>query len=189
MLNNKLALKYAQAMFELAAEKKLLEAVGRELTNIEKTIDSHTELKSFIYHPRVPATAKKTVVNQVFGEAGVFVRNFMSLLIDRHREFVFPEIVREYGRLYREARNIVEAEVITAMPLAKAEQSALKAKLDAVTGKTVVIRPIVDAQIIGGVIIKMGDKLIDGSVKRQISSMKDALLSFQVTKIGVTDLV
>lgn len=189
MLRNQLSLKYAQAMFELAAEKKLLETVGRELSDIEKTINIHTELKSFIYHPCVSAAAKKIVITQVFGEAGVFVRNFMFLLIDRHREIVFPEIVREYGRLYREARNIVEAEVITAMPLAKADQIALKSKLDAVTGKTVVIKPIVDAQIIGGVIIKMGDKLIDGSVKRQVSAMKAALLSFQVTKIGVTDLV
>jgi F-type H+-transporting ATPase subunit delta len=116
-----------------------------------------------------------------------FVHNFLLLLVDKRREAALPAIIAEYRNLANEARNIAEAEVITAMPLTDAEHKALAVKLSAVTGKNMVLKTQLDTSILGGVIVKIGDKLIDGSVARQLRMLKATLLTTEVTKIGVTN--
>ena len=100
-----------------------------------------------------------------------------------------PAIVREYVKLANGARNIVEAEVTTAIPLDKDQQTALINKLSRVTGKTIVLKTQIDKAIIGGVIVQIGDKLIDGSIARQLQTLKNTLLNSEVTGIGVTDCI
>lgn len=188
MLANQLALKYAQAIYELAAEKNMLDKVDQELSMVENTIASHEELATLMYHPRVPAAAKKETITKLFGaEVADFVQKFLLLLVDKRREAALPAIVREFRNLANEARNIAEAEVTSAMPLSEKDSQALAAKLSAVTGKNMILKTKVDARILGGVIVKIGDKLIDGSVVRQLQMLKTALLKTEVTKIGVTN--
>lgn len=188
MLANQLALKYAQAVFELAQEKNMLDEVQSQLVMVEKTISSHNELATLMYHPRVPAEAKKETISKLFGTDTVdFLYKFLLLLVDKKREAVLPSIVREYVKLANQANNIDEAEVTTAMPLTEAEHAALAAKLSAVTGKKMILKTAVDAKLIGGVVVKIGDKLVDGSVARQLQVLKTALMKTEVTKIGVTN--
>lgn len=188
MLANQLAVKYAQAIYELAADKDQLDAVEKDLRLVESTIDSYSELATLMYHPRVLSQVKKETIRKVFGQdIADFVLKFLLLLVDKRRETVLPEIIREYIKMANEARNIVEAEVITAMPLAQNQQTALVGQLSLVTGKKVVISTYIDKTIIGGIIVKIGDKLIDGSVVRQLVTLKNALLNNEVTGIEVTD--
>ncbi|EAX47446.1 ATP synthase F1, delta subunit [Thermosinus carboxydivorans Nor1] len=188
MLKSQLALKYAQAIFELAQEKGMLDEVEKQLTLVESTISSHNDLATLFYHPRVPAEAKKDTIRKVFGsELTEYVRNFLLLLVDKRRETALRAIVHEFIQLANQARNIVEAQVTTARPLSPEAQQALAAKLSAVTGRNVALKTAVDDSILGGVVVKIGDKLIDGSVARQLNSLKAALLSTELTKIGVTD--
>lgn len=188
MLANQLAIKYAQAMYELAAEKDMLDSVEQQLQLVEATIAGHEDMATLMYHPRVPGSVKKDTINKVFGnELAEFVRNFLFVVIDKRRETALPVIITEYVRLANEARNIVEAEVTTAKPLTGAEAQALSAKLSTVTGKNVIIKTAINANMLGGVIVKIGDKLIDGSVVRQLDMLKRALFKLEVTKIGVTD--
>jgi len=124
---------------------------------------------------------------KVFGsDLSEHVRNFLLLLIDKRRETALPSIVKEYQILANEGRNITEAEVTTAMPLAPFEQQALADKLSGLTGKKVILKTSIDERIIGGVIVKIGDKLIDGSITRQLKTLEAALLKTEVTRIGVT---
>jgi len=97
------------------------------------------------------------------------------LLIDKRRETILPSIFTEFKRLLNEARNMIEADVITALPLDDAEHEALAQKLGVVTGKNVVLKTKIDPTILGGVIVKIGDKLIDGSVARQLKTLQTAL--------------
>ena len=188
MLTSQLALRYAQALYELAAEQQALDSVEQQLVLVADTLSESGELGTLLYHPQVPVEAKKETIVQVFGEQlSTQVRNFLLLLIDKRRETALPAIIKEYRALANAARNITEAEVTTAMPLAEAELRALTAKLSAVTGKNVVLRTNIDQRIIGGVIVKIGDKLIDGSVVRQLKTLRTALLKTEVTKIGVTN--
>lgn len=187
MLTSQLASRYAQALYELAAEKKALDEVEKQLAVVEEALAASPDLATLLYHPQVPVAAKKETVTKVFGsELTDYVRNFLLLLIDKRRETALLPIIREYRVLANQARNILEAEVTTAMPLDAAEQQGLVAKLSAVTGKNVVVKTNVDRCLLGGVVVKIGDKLIDGSVVRQLKALQAALLKTEVTKIGVT---
>ena len=177
MLANQLASVYAQAIYELADSKNMLDGVERELKLVDETIRSHQDLSGMMYHPMVPPQAKKDVMIRLFGEdLTEFVRNFLLLLMDKRRETAFPGIVKEYIRLANARRNIAEAEVITAVPLSEEQQQALREKLSSVTGKRITLLPRVDKTILGGVVVNIGGKLIDGSVSGKIQSMKAALL-------------
>lgn len=188
MLANQLALKYAQAVFELAEEQGMLDEIQNQLTMVEETIASHQELATLLYHPRVPAEAKKETINKLFSDEIVeFLYKFLLLLVDKRREALLPAIAKEYMKLANQARNIDEAEVTTAMPLTEAEHAALAAKLSAVTGKKMILKTAVDSRLIGGVVVKIGDKLVDGSVARQLQVLRTALMKTEVTKIGVTN--
>ncbi|MEN6412124.1 MAG: F0F1 ATP synthase subunit delta [Veillonellales bacterium] len=177
MLVEQLAQKYAQAVYELAAENNLLEQVETELQMVGETIEDNPDLAIFLYHPQVLAAAKKETVSRIFKqELSEMVHTFLLLLIDKRREAILPAIVREYCNLSNAARNIAEAEVTTAKPLSDAEHAALADKLSAVTGKNMVLKTSIDPRLLGGVIVKMGDKLIDGSVVRQLEMLKTTLL-------------
>ena len=188
MLVNQLALKYAQAIYELAAEKGALSEADSQLKSVEATLADNPDLAMLLYHPRVPAQAKKETINSVFGaDLAEFVRNFLLLLIDNRRETSLPAIICEYRNLANEAQNIAEAEVVTALPLSPEQHQALAAKLSAVTKKNIVLKTRIDQRILGGIVVKIGDKLIDGSVARQLETMRTALSKTEVTKIGVTN--
>lgn len=184
MLTNQLALKYAQAIYEIATGKAMLDKVEQQLKLVEATIAGHSELANLIYHPLVPAKAKKETINRIFADdLDSFVHNFLLLLIDKRREPALPAIIREYIRLANEARNIAEAEVFTAKELSAAQLEALAAKLSQVTGKNIVLKTTVDQELLGGVVVKIGDKLIDGSVARQLKALKAALVTNQATAV------
>lgn len=188
MLANQLAIKYAQAVYELAAEKNMLTEVETQLRQVESTIAGHPDLATLMYHPRVPSGIKKETIEKVFKEEVTdFLFNFLRLLVDKRRETALPAIIREYVKAANAARNIGEAEVITAMPLSDKEHEALAKKLSLVTGKTMLLKTSIDASILGGVIVKIGDKLIDGSVVRQLRMLQTTLARGEETKIGVTN--
>ena len=178
MLTNKLAIKYAQAIYEIASEKAMLDKVEKQLKLVEATIAGHADLATLMYHPIVPAPAKKETINRVFaGDLDEFVKNFLLLLIDKRREPALPGIISEYIRLANEARNIAEAEVFTAKELSAVQLEALAAKLSQVTGKNIVLKTSIDQELLGGLVVKIGDKLIDGSVARQLKALKAALIT------------
>ncbi len=186
MLSNQLATTYGQAVFELACAKDMLDQVEQQLLLVEDTLSKQADLAALLYHPRVPGKAKKDTIIKVFGdELTDFVRHFLLLLVDKRREMALSAIIRQYVVLANKARNIVEAEVITALPLSQAEKAALSQKLTKVTGRTVILKPAIDPSIIGGVIVKIGDKLIDGSISRQLKALEQVLVRSEA-KIGVT---
>lgn len=188
MLTNQLAFKYAQAMYELAKEAGIAEKVADELRLVDKEIAAHADLAMWMYNPRVPAEAKKETLLKIFGEElDATLRNFLLLLIDKRRENILPDIVIEYKQLINEAAGILEALVKTAQPLSDEQSARLAQKLSALTQKNVVLKPHIDERIVGGIIIRIGDKLIDGSVVRRLTTLKTMLLKTELTKIGVTD--
>lgn len=190
MLANQLAIKYAQAIYELAAETNLLDQVEMELKLVDSTINEYSDLATIIYHPRVLVQTKKETLTKIFGQdVSDVVLKFLMLLVDKRREMALPEIIREFVKLANNARNIVEAQVTTAMPLDSAQETALINKLSLVTGKAIILKKQIDKTIIGGVIVQIGDKLIDGSIARQLQMLKNTLLNTEVTGIEVTDCI
>jgi len=113
--------------------------------------------------------------------------NFLLQLVEKHREAALPAILREYVELAKEdKRNLLMADVTTALPLTAGQEQALAEKLAAMTGRTIKIRQHVDSSILGGIVVRVGDKLLDGSVSHQLSVLQADLLKTPLMKVGVT---
>lgn len=178
MLNLQLAKKYAAAMFELAQEENKLKKYGEQLEEIRQLFASQPMLKAYMGNPQIQSAEKKELLNKVFGDdVEKSVRNFMLLLVDKHRITLIEEIVGKYQALSNEAQNIMIAHVTTAVALTKQQEKALTAKLEAITDKHIQLKTHIDKSIIGGIVVKMGDKLIDGSVTSKIKSLEKQLMA------------
>jgi len=178
MLTNKLSQTYAKALCDIAGEKGMLDKVETDLRQIEAVIQENPGLTNLLYHPRVPAAAKKETLNSVFGEdVDDFVKKFLLLLVDKRREMALVPIIKEYVKMANDARNIAEAEVTVAKEISEGQKQALADKLQKLTGKKIVLNIRVDEKILGGAIVRIGGKLIDGSIVRQLKTLKSDILA------------
>ncbi len=178
MLNLQLARKYAMAVFEIAQDEDKLVAYGEELRLVSQVTSSHMELRGFLANPQIQPKAKKELLTKLFqDELSKTVFNFLMLLVDKRREVLIEAIEHEYAMLSNKARGIVLADVTSALPMTDSQSARLQAKLAEITEKSIQLRLHVDEKILGGVIVKMGDKRIDGSVVGRMQSLKEQLLA------------
>ena len=178
MLNLELARKYARAIFELAVEDDKLLAYGRELKRVEGDFDGVAGIWGYFDNPGISRADKKTLLKKCFeGELAGEVQNFLYLLVDKRRMAYFPEIVRVFEALSNEAQGIVIADVTTASSLDAGQESRLQEKLAGVTGKEVRLRLHEDPKVIGGVVVRIGDKRIDGSVTGRLARLTGDLMA------------
>lgn len=185
MLANEAAPKYARALFELGERDGKLDLYREQLQSLVAIFDSHAELRRFMFHPQVKAEVKKDTLKKVFsGDVDKILLNFLMLLVDRRRISGINVIWDEFRRLFNGARNLEEAEVTTAIALSDTAHTALRQKLSEVTGKNIVLHTKVNPSILGGVVVHIGDKLIDGSVVRQLADLRRVLTSSKLTRLG-----
>lgn len=185
MLDNDAARAYAQALFELGDRDGKLDIFSAQLKDIADVFKTQSELRQLLFHPQVKAEVKKDTLQKIFGhDIDKMVMNFLMLLVDRRRIAGIDKIWYRFRTLVNEARNLEEAEVTTAIPLGDAAQKALQEKLAGMTGKEIVLHTKIDGAIVGGVIVRMGDKLIDGSVIRQLSDLRRTLTSAKLKSWG-----
>ena len=169
MLNLQLARKYSKAMFELAQEEGKLIPFGDELFIFARGRADMVEIQR---------QDKKELLRKLFeGELSGTVLNFLYLLVDKRRIELFDAIEDIYRSLSNEARGIVVADVTSAQELTSAQQEKIQKKLATVTGKEVTLRTHRDESLIGGVVVRIGDKRIDGSVKGRLEEMTAQLLA------------
>jgi F-type H+-transporting ATPase subunit delta len=181
----RLARRYAQAFFRLAVDQKILWEAEQELTLVEQALAT-TEVRMFFANPGVTTAAKKETTVHVFGSyVSEFVLNFLCHLIDKRRTDMLPEIIKAYRVLVKKTSNIVEVEIVTAIPLADEDREQLTAQLAAVTGNEIELNPRVDHRILGGLIIQIGDKRIDNSVVTKLANMKKHILQQIVNRSEV----
>lgn len=178
MLNLQLVRKYAKAIFEIAQEEGKLVEYGDELKAAREGIESVPQAIEFFSNPQIDPKLKKELLQKCFKkELSKDVYHFLLLLVDKHRFVLFPAIVDEYRALSNEARGILIADVTTASAASKKQQKAIADKLEQVTGKKVELRLHEDKPLIGGVVVKIGDRRIDGSVAGRLETMKRKLLA------------
>lgn len=178
MLNLQLVRKYAKAIFEIAQEEDKPVAYGDELKAAREGIESVPQAMEFFSNPQIDPKLKKELLQKCFKkELSKDVYHFLLLLVDKHRFVLFPAIVDEYRALSNEARGILIADVTTATAASKKQQKAIADKLEQVTGKKVELRLHEDKSLIGGVVVKIGDRRIDGSVAGRLETMKRKLLA------------
>lgn len=168
--------RYARAIFELAQENSAVDQVGEELVQIAELIESDAELKGLLEHPVVEKDVKKSVFNQVLqGKASDIVLNAMNVIFDKGREKNLPAIASAYVAIANEAAGRVQAVVYSPYPLSDNDISAIKTKFSSVIGKTVEVQNEVDSSLLGGLKVKIGDTLYDGSLSSRLESMRKYL--------------
>lgn len=177
MLNAQLAGRYAKAIFEIAVEEKKLDVFGRQMYDLAKVFVEHDDLAAFMGNVQIQPEVKKKVAAKIFlAEVEHYLYNFLLLLIEKRRVSLLPEIGRAYKVMANAKLGVIEADVTVAGAMDKVQSEQLTKKLAAITGKKVVIKTKIDQSILGGVVVRIGDKLIDGSVARQMQVLKAQLL-------------
>ena len=178
MLFFQLANKYARAIFELALEQNNLDDFDRDLAFVNNELFAIPQVVSFFHNPLVPVSAKKDLISKTLeGEVSATVLNFLFLLSDKSRIAFFPDIYHIFSNLKNDAQGILVADVTTAFPLSKELEKKLGLKLAEVTRKKIKIRRHEDKSILGGIIVSIGDKRIDGSVSGKFLALHNSLSS------------
>ena len=177
MISPVVARRYAAALLEAAWAEGTVELVESDLGLVGYVLESNPELKEALFHPLLPASRKRQIVKGVFeGKISPLTFSYLNLLIDKQREEAILQTEEQFVRLANERRGIVEAKVTSAAPLTDAEMAALKAKLEARTGKTVELSAEVDASLIGGALVRIGDRIVDGTVKGYLDRLREQLI-------------
>ena len=176
MIKGAVAGRYAEALYEIASGKNLVDQIESELRAIETVLNENKDLQQILYHPQITTASKKELLEQIFkGRISEVTGNFLALLVDRRREAFFGDIVAEFTNLANAARNIVAAQVTSAVELDDKERGKLDQVLAKLTGKNVQTSYTIDRSLIGGVVVRIGDKIIDGSIKTRLATLKERL--------------
>jgi F-type H+-transporting ATPase subunit delta len=174
VITTRAARRYARAVFDLARDDAGREAWQRDLAVMSDRLGT-SEVLSLVGNPAVTTAAKQALVDQALARMDRLRLHLAYLLIERGRLAELPAIAAEYNRLIRDHRGIAEAEVTTAVPLSESDARDVQQKLAAMTGKQIVLREKVDPSIIGGLIVRIGDRLIDGSLATRLESLRSQL--------------
>lgn len=187
-MKTKVAKIYARALFDAAREADALDVIRDELDAVVQIGSDSKELKKFLDLPQVPAGTKKKVIDQIFDQFAQsltadqrkhvgLVQNFVKLLIDKGRQGLLPQIFGEFNKLVDDYKGILETDVTTAIPLDSDLEDALKKKLEKLTNRKITLRKRVDPEILGGVVLRIRDMQIDGSVANGMRQLKETLLA------------
>lgn len=176
MLKGAVAGRYAEALYEIAVADKMVDKLESELRAVVKILQSEPDLLKVLYHPRIIAAEKKDVLKALFGgKISEVAMNFLCLLVDRQREAYLAGIIEVFVDYANQARNIINVEVVSAVELNKEDRKRLVKTLGKMTGKEVRVDYSVDPSLMGGILVRIGDRVIDGSVKARLKSLREHL--------------
>jgi F-type H+-transporting ATPase subunit delta len=167
--------RYARAAFELAMEKNELE-VWQEGLRKMAGLATDQQLMALLQDPRIPFDAKKSLLQKGLGEIRPLVFNLAVLLVSKGIFSRSGDIFQQYVNLLDAHRGVERARVITALPLATEEKEVVSRRLGEIVDRKVVIDGQVDSSIIGGFIARLGDTLIDGSIRQKLETLKKNLV-------------
>jgi len=173
----KIARVYAMALYEAAREEGRLDAVRRDLGAFVEAANSSDELRRFLVAEEISDKRKKEVLLELTDGGEKLMRNFLLVLVDKNRESELAAAYRAFVGLVEEAQGLVHVEVVSAVPLTSALQEALRAKIEKSLSKTVELTLIVDKEILGGLRLRIGDRVADASVRHRLERLRDVLTS------------
>jgi F-type H+-transporting ATPase subunit delta len=171
---------YARALFELATLADSVDATDASLGELVRGVRGHLDLRTALVDTSVPADAKREVLREIFGESVTpEALAVVTTMVERGLTDLLADLARVFGEIAETERGIVVAEVTTAIPLDDALRASLTDKLAASLGRPVSLRERVDETILGGVVIKVAGRVLDGSIASQLDGMRRALATAQ----------
>lgn len=172
-----LADRYASALFELAEEKGVLDQVAGDLRDLKTMIAESADFRRFVESPVLSRAEQVKGVTALAEKAGMqgITRNFLGLAASNRRLFALPGIINGFLAKLAALRGEVTADVVSAKPLTDAQRDALAASLKQATGKDVALTTAVDPALIGGLIVRVGSRMIDNSLRTKLQRLQLAM--------------
>jgi F-type H+-transporting ATPase subunit delta len=178
-LSGSIARRYAKALFEIGVAEGNYEQLGRELENLATAFASSAELRVALENPVIKAAEKQAILKSILPRVAPSpsVQRFARLLLDRGRIGIVRAAARAYRELADQRTGQVRASVVSAAPLGPSELERVRRALESRSGRKVIIESSVDPGLIGGLVARVGDLVLDGSVRTQLAEMRRRLLN------------
>ena len=171
------AIAYAEAMLELANDAKSADATGQELRDIRKLVEENDKFAQVLADPAISAEERGKFLHRVFeGRASTLVMHFLLLANEKARLSLLPSISAAYDDLLEDQQGIVEVDVTVAQSLDSKQLENVQKKVSEALKREAVVHQYVDPAIIGGLVLRVQDQMIDGSIRAQLSAMRQQLL-------------
>ena len=169
--------RYATALFELARDQNSVDAVEADLNKFDALLNESADLKRLVRSPVFSAGAQSKALDAVLAKAGIggVSANLLKVLTANRRLFAVADVIRAYRALVAKFKGEASAEVTVAEALSDKNLDSLKAALKSVTGKDVALNVKVDPSIIGGLVVKLGSRMVDSSLRTKLNSIKHAM--------------
>ena len=168
--------RYADAAFEIATRDGTIDTWRRDLDGAAEALEG-SDLMAVLANPALPLEQRTDVARKVFDRLSAPARNLVLLLVRRGRIEQLPRVAAEFARLDERRQGITRATATSAMPLTDTEVRALTARLEQMTGGRIALQTDVDEGLIGGLVVRVGDRLIDGSVRGRLERLRNQLAS------------
>jgi F-type H+-transporting ATPase subunit delta len=170
--------RYAQALFALAQESLSTDKVGADLKAFQSLIDESPDMQRLVRSPVFAAEQQVKALDAILARAGIdgVAANFIKLVAAKRRLFAISDMIRDYNKLSDAAKGVTRAEVTVAEPMSDQQLDALKDSLRQVSGgKSVEMNVKVDPAIIGGLIVKLGSRMVDGSLRTKLNTIRSRM--------------
>lgn len=175
MSSTRAAIRYAKAILEIASSKNAANDVSNDMFLISSTIKENVELDTFIQNPTIKVEVKENALLEVFASTNGVTKSLFHLLFENKRFEILGAVASEYTKLFAEMNGVEVAKVTTAIPMDADLEAKVKAKIATFSDKKVTIENTVDASIIGGFILRIGDKQYNASVANRLQVLKREL--------------
>lgn len=175
MANSRAAIRYAKAILDIANDKGVASAVNNDMTLIASTISENVELSNFITNPTTKVEVKESALLEVFSNVNAVSKGLLHLLYENKRFEILGAIATEYNALYDEMNGVEVAKVTTAIAMDADLQSKVLEKIATFSNKKITIESTIDPSIIGGFILRIGDKQYNASVANRLQVLKREL--------------
>ena len=169
--------RYATALFELAREENKLEETEQGLVALSASLDESEDLRRLVRSPIFSAAEQSAALTGIAKQGGLptLAANFLQLLVKNRRLFALRDIIAGYRKLSADHRGELTADVTSAVALSKTQTDELKATLKAKTGKSITLIEKVDPAILGGLVVKIGSRMVDSSIRTKLNNLKYAM--------------
>jgi F-type H+-transporting ATPase subunit delta len=172
------ATQYAQAIFDLAEKDGKIDRVLGDLQTINLALQSTPDFGKMLGHPSIPASEKKKIIVDLFKDkSDDLTMRLVEMLADRRRLEILPALETSYHQLLRDKKGIVVGTLVSAEPLDDKQRAHLESELRQKLGKQLELNLQVDSSLIGGYVLRIGDQVIDGSLKGRLQAIERSLLS------------
>lgn len=167
-----LAQVYARSLFQVAKEQDVLDEMKEQLSIWADALDENRSLQMFFFSPRFSSAEKKQAIRRIIDGADERFLNFLELLAERHRLPVTFRIRRDFDELWREERKLLNVEVTSAVELEQSVVSSIGKRIQDRTGRQIELTSKVDPDIIGGLVLRVGNKVADASVRGRLTRLR-----------------